>query len=433
MPEEQSSSEFDFYATQEKTVEGECETLYTVVSNPNSPARNPNVLNVTRSIDFENCKQRPEIKYNFRFQDPCESCEPKYQEDQKFLKSSSVAKFNISGNRESFLIESAMVESQYQLVPFNRQGNLISTYVNQTLVLLKAGPIVSKDLRQPKNPQQSDSDLMYTLDWDKEMEAFLMKGHNQARLPVDMKQRQQMVREVLEPLVSQMRECVGEQAPLLYSRLVKIFRLAEKSQLEEIFQTFVHSRHAAFSQEQHQKIRDILTDALADAGTKDSVSILLHLIKNAKISPIRAALTIKQLVNMRTPSKEIVREFLAFLESPVVQENFVLKQSAYLTLGSIVQGLCMPSEDRLAILPRPSSDKLPRRLGPNTHLCPNQLQDSILEVSFPSLHGDHLPQPLPRVDTCNGYRRMRLLPSHRPSEPSPSLPQLDPGGCCVEA
>lgn len=76
-----------------------------------------------------------------------------------------------------------------------------------------------------------------------------------------------------------------------------------------------------------------------------------------------------------------------------MKENFVLKQAAYLTLGSIVQGLCMPSEERLAILPRPSTDKLPRRVGPHTHLCPQELQDSILEVLlfyFLSL-SSHLP------------------------------------------
>ena len=323
---------------------------------------------VFRPIDGDNCQD-----------------EQKYQEDQKFLKSSSVGKFNISGNTEEFLIQSAIVESQYQVVPFNREGNVISTYINQTMELIRAGDIVSKDLRQPKNPKQSDSDLMYTLDWDKDMEQFLMKGHNQARLPVEIKERVQVVKEILEGLVGQMRDCVGEQAPNLYARLVKVFRMAEKQQLVEIFQQLSHSRPSSFSQEQHIKAQAIMTDAIADAGTKDSISVLLQLIKQQKISPLRASLTIKQLNNIQTPSKEIVREMMGFLEEPVVQQNFVLKQAAYLTLGSIVQGLCMPSEERLAILPRPSNEKLPRRLGPNTHLCPQQLQEQILEVSPPLL------------------------------------------------
>lgn len=43
------------------------------------------VLNVTKSINFEKCKKRPQIKYNFRFSDPCPTCESKYNEDVRSL------------------------------------------------------------------------------------------------------------------------------------------------------------------------------------------------------------------------------------------------------------------------------------------------------------------------------------------------------------
>jgi HEAT repeat protein len=275
-----------------------------------------------------------------------------------------------------------MVESQYQMVPFNREGNVITTYINQTLVLTQAGPIRSKNVRQPKNPKQSDSDLEYTMDWDKELEEFLMKGEGQARLPVDIKERRQIIAQILRPLVAEMRDCVSEQAPVHYAQLIKMLRLTEKSQLEQIFQDFVHAQPESFSQEEHQKIKALLTDALADAGTKDTISYLFHLIKEQKLSPLRASITVKHLINIRTPSKEIVQEFLALLESEPVRQSWILKQSVQLTLGSVVAGLCMPSEDRLAVLPRPSFDKLPRRLAPNAQLCPQQLQDQLIEQFF---------------------------------------------------
>lgn len=37
-----------------------------------------NVLNVTKSINFEKCQRRPDIRYNYRFQDWCPSCEQRY-------------------------------------------------------------------------------------------------------------------------------------------------------------------------------------------------------------------------------------------------------------------------------------------------------------------------------------------------------------------
>jgi predicted dithiol-disulfide oxidoreductase (DUF899 family) len=62
-----------FYRVMEKTLEGECETEYTILELPNQRRPQP-ILNVTKSINFENCKKRPQIKYNFRFADDCPSC-----------------------------------------------------------------------------------------------------------------------------------------------------------------------------------------------------------------------------------------------------------------------------------------------------------------------------------------------------------------------
>lgn len=378
-----ANEEFDFFTTQEKTVEGQCMTHYTVVSNPSVWGTSSNVLNVTRSIDYENCRVRPEVKYNFRFQDPCEFCSQQAADSQKYLKSSSVAKFNISGTPQQFIIQSAILESQYQIVPFNRKGNMITTYTNQSLVLLSSGRVQTQ-VRQPSNPVQSDSGLMYTLDWDQDMELFLMKGHKEAQLPIPINNRIQIISEVLRPLVSEMRQCVSEEVPELYYKLVEVIRYTEKQDLPKIFSHFVHQQPESFSSEEHIKIKSILIDSLADAGSKDTVSFLLQLIKQKKISSVRATLVLKQLINLRTPSQEIVQEFLSFIQAPVVQNNWLLKQSAYLTLGSIVQGLCMPSEDKLALLPR-SSAKLPSRIEPNTQLCPQELQQQLLQKMYSEL------------------------------------------------
>lgn len=309
------------------------------------------------------------------------------------MKSSSVAKFNISGNRDEFLIESAMVESQYQMVPFNQEGNMVTVYVNQTLELTRAGPIRSKNARQPRSPRQSDSDLVYTLGWDKDMEEFLMKGGEEARLPVDIKKRNEIVADILRPLVAEMRDCVSEQAPIHYAQLVKILRLTSGPQLDSIFTHFFHAQPESFTPEEHRKIIAVLTDALADAASKDAIALLFKLIKEEALSPLRAAITLKQLVHIRTPSKEIVREFITLMDTDVVRRNWVLKQSLHLTAGSVVSALCMPSEDRLAVVPRPSSEKIPRTPAPNSHLCPQQLQDQLLEV-LPSSVLPPIPPPV---------------------------------------
>jgi hypothetical protein len=168
-----------FYRVMEETLEGECETLYTIQQQPEQRHQtNKQVLNVTKSINFEKCNKRPQIKYNFRFAAKCPSCEPKYDDEEKFLKTSTVVQYNITGDKNNFLIDSARTESQYVFTPFNEQANVIVTYVNQTLVLVKTGPI-SSSLQEPQSPIKSDSNMLFTLDWDIALEKHSMHGQSE--------------------------------------------------------------------------------------------------------------------------------------------------------------------------------------------------------------------------------------------------------------
>jgi len=58
----------DFYSVVEKTLEGDCEVAYTIV-------REQEWTTVTKSINFDKCTSRPDIKYGMRFESDCEDCE----------------------------------------------------------------------------------------------------------------------------------------------------------------------------------------------------------------------------------------------------------------------------------------------------------------------------------------------------------------------
>lgn len=364
----------DFFTVMENTIEGECETSYTVTSQPSRFARvDRPVLNVTKSINFEKCQRRPETKYNYRFQDWCPTCEQRYNAEEHVLRSSTVAKYNmtVSDSRESFLIESAIVESHYTYVPFNEEGNVIATYVNQTLVLVKTGQIESQ-IRELTNPKPSDSHLIYTPDWDIMKEKFFMEGQNdfQTETPYsEIKDKIEFVKRILKKLTHYMVQSVEEEAPRQFTRLVKVLRMMKREEIDRVHELVFRNVPEGFTQEEHKKIRSLLPDAVAMCGTKDCVEHLIHDIKEHQFKSFKAASLIRKLISIRVVSQEIIEKLWIFSEHEVCQRSPMIKQSVYLTVGSLINALCSENEDTLAIEFKLKSEKL----------CPRQLKEKFVE------------------------------------------------------
>jgi hypothetical protein len=362
-----------FFRVMEETLEGECETLYTVTRQPHPRYTSGPVLNVTKSINFERCEKRPHIKYNFRFADSCPTCESKYNEDEKFLKSSTVAKFNISGTKDNFLIESCRIESQHVFVPFNEQSNVIVSYINQTLVLVKTGPI--GQISEPRDPIESDSDMIYTLDWEAEREKMLMEGKNSEhkfKSPFHEMNKIEMTIDLIQKLIHKIGESVEEGAPRYFSRLVSVLRMCSRSELEKITEMFMKRDSQQWSPEENKKAKDILPQALSICGSKDCVQQLLKHIRDGEISPVKGALAIKSLINIRAVSKEIIQDLIQFAESEIVERNRMLKQSIWLTIGSLMNALCTQNEDVLAREYKENNEKF----------CPRSLKENYVELLF---------------------------------------------------
>lgn len=385
-----------FYRVMEETLEGECETLYTIQQQPNQQrqqhgqqqqqqqqrerrsSNNSPVLNVTKSINFEKCNKRPQIKYNFRFATKCESCDPKYENEEKFLKTSTVVQYNITGDKNSFLIDSARTESQYVFTPFDEQSNVIVTYVNQTLVLVKSGP-VSSNLEQPQNPIKSDSNMIFTLDWDIALEKHsmhggqsqnrqLQSGHGNGE-PVN---KPQIAKKLIQKMAVQMKEQVDEELPRLFSRLVNWLRQCDQQELEQLAHL---QQPGQLSPEEEKKIKNIIPQALGACGTKECVKVLVQKTTQGQIHPLRAVGALKGLLHTRVSSKDIVTEVIQLAESEKAREFEPLKRAAWLMAGSLINALCAENEDQLALEAKEDAKKL----------CGRELKDTYVKLLFNKL------------------------------------------------
>lgn len=366
-----------FYRVMEETIEGECETLYTITK-PTKMSVNYGrpVMNVTKSINFEKCKRRPEIKYNFRFSDPCPTCDPKYVESEKFLKASTVSQIGITGTPTNFLIDNARVESEYTFVPFNEESNVIMTYVHQNLKLVKTSPITSR-IEEPRQPVESDSDMIYTLDWDVAKETFhmeedttLLRKTMHPRIP----NKVQLIGQLLEKMITKMQESVEDVVPKYFTQLVTMFRMCTRQEVEQIYEMFYRTNR--FNPEELKKVRDILPHITATCGSKVCVEVLVEKIRSQEIPTLRAISVLKDLINIRTPSKEIINELLKLTESEVCERHFLLKQSVWLTIGSLMNGLCSNNVDKWAREMKETNERF----------CPTQLKEQYVQLLINKLH-----------------------------------------------
>jgi phage gp36-like protein len=365
-----------YYRVVEKTLEGECETIYEVGRRPSaSQEQTAPVLNVTKSIDFETCQKRPQIKYNWRFAMDCPTCDKKYQEDEKFLKSSSVFKYNITGTRDQFLIETVEVESQYVYAPMQESDSVVDSYVKQRLELAITQQI-GHQIQISGRAIQSDSDMLFTLDWDVAREKFLMSGDQKflQKSPfTQVTDKVAVVSELAKELIQATEDKIQQEAPTLFTRLIQALRLCSRAELEQIHQAVVEGQH--FSPEQQKRIQKFLLSANALAGTHDSITHMLQKIRQQKVSPLTANLAIRELANVRVVSEQIIHEMKTFVNEPVVQQSQLLKQASWLALGSLVNALCAPNEDQLAIESKVRSEQL----------CPSSLKEEIVKLMFQQL------------------------------------------------
>ena len=376
----QIENKLDTFSCIEPTLEGECETDYTFVSMPcrDSPLRRCRdrsmpVLNITKSINFEKCQKRPEVRYNHRFEQICPTCEQRYTNEERLTRSSTVGQLNLvckSSERKSCLIERSSIESQYHFIAFNEKANIITTYVNQTLELVKTCDIET-DMPALNSPIRSDSDLVFTQDWDVKKEQFFMEGETefQKETPYSpLKNKVQFVKSILRKLVHYMNEKVEEEAPRQFTRLVKVLRMLKRDEIKECHEKFFKSAEG-FTREEHQKIKDLLVDAVGLCGTYDCIEHIVHVVKNDEISSIKASFVIRKLMEARVVSPRMVEKLMHLCKSTEKCERHpVLKQAVFLTCGSMMRTMCVDSRDKFAI--ESKSDK---------QLCPSSIKEKFVQ------------------------------------------------------
>ncbi|KAK5984301.1 Lipid transport protein and Vitellinogen and von Willebrand factor domain containing protein [Trichostrongylus colubriformis] len=315
----------NFFATVERTLEGECEVEYTIND------MKKEFTQWTKSINFQKCNVRPEVQYGIRPRDF------KKTHDEKLF--STVFNYKVTGDRDEFLIHEVELESQYKLMPLAKNHELITSYVYNKMTLVYAG---KTETHIPSVRRDRKETLIYNFDWEIAEEMFAMTGDEKYlhRIP-EWKNKVEHIEKLLTLISRHIEDKVELETTHMFARLVKLLRLCREQELIKI-QRFFETRENV-----NHKVLSLYYDALAMAGTKVTVSELVKKITEEKIDTMKAARLLKSLSEVPVPSEKIADEILRVCESDLVERAPHLKQSCWLTYGAIFNGLC--NNEKLAV------------------------------------------------------------------------------------
>jgi len=347
--EEREADSYSFNLN-ETTIEGDCESLYSV-RKTNSGSENVDSYNVTKTIDFTQCRYRPEFRYNyFRFAEPMEDSRQRLDEKttQRYIHSnpalevSSVYEFTLNGDRRQFLVKESKVLSTYSYEMMDAQRVRLITYAIAQASLKN---VERKEPTDSLSSTKSAATLVYSDGLDVLRERFIAEGDETylrqnpyMRMPNAASIVSTIMKRLLESSTKKTVEGIDEQATRYLTQLVSTLRLCSRSDIEQIHQQLFDSDE--FEGIQKTFMQGILSDAMAIAGTKNTVDHLFKKIQNGDISTTKAATTLSKLINLRIVSSETVRNLERLCQESRVQESTMLKRTCMLTYGALVNAMC---------------------------------------------------------------------------------------------
>ncbi|KAI6212243.1 hypothetical protein M3Y99_01841300 [Aphelenchoides fujianensis] len=391
MPQPEHEKNAPVFTIPEITLEGECETVYTVQKPKYEQQQQEEdeqaTFNVTKTINFDKCTRTADIAYGYtpnpaqsvrclnclRQQQPhgqmdaqtveavryshCQQeCQPNKPNDDNDLERSTVARFELLGKREKYVIKRTQMISQYVAKAQNPAAqNAVTQVIALSELTFKEQ---SDDAKMVPSFQQSSTDetLMYSPEWDLKEKRFYMAGDEEFEKQSPFGKVQKKEQKVAHALRSVLQQWGKKEqgyeldSALHFNRLVEVVRqstVKEIRQIEEVFrsgaqqdgeQSWCQSGSEKNCQE-HAKA--LFQDALAAAGTRNALYVLAEKIMKQQIPTAQAVQALQIFVSSQhSPSEQQADILERIAKHEVAHRSPVLKQTAWLAFGSAVGALC---------------------------------------------------------------------------------------------
>jgi len=359
------STEPKMFVLPEITLEGECQVSYTLnkVSSSNnkkynsyydnelSREENGKVFNVTKTIDFKQCQKIADIRYGPKVEKPCNNCTSAEELEEQKLERSTILRHVVVGTPEKYGLQKVELVSHYLFKTLNvEEEKPMHTIVAGELTYLekKEGSNRREDERETRPISSGKEEtLMYSTEWDQQEKEFYMYGDEQFPQNSPFKKLQNKVDKVekmmnkLITLWSEKTKGIETEATIMYTRVVELLRMCNLEELREIYQIFAGRQSSSrLSETEQLKAEELLVDAMANAGTHNTIKVLVEKILKREITTSRAVRVLSQLKDLPAPSEKIQETLTNLCQNEVISRFQSARQACWLTTGAVVGELC---------------------------------------------------------------------------------------------
>jgi hypothetical protein len=335
----------------EMTLEGECQTSYTM--NRMTPENKYNrysednsetvrMFNVTKSIDFKRCKKIADIRYGPKIELPCDKCNVEELEERKLDRTTIIRQVFV-GTPEKFGIQKIEVISHYLFKMINAEEERPM----RTIVASELNYVEAKELRSRQEIRDlgTEEKMIYSIEWDTNEKRFYMYGDEEFPQNSPFKSVNNKLNTIEKSIIRLVNlwndkvQGIESEGTGIFTKIVEFTRMCTLEELKQVYEKVTRDNERLTGNDK-LKAEDILVDALSNAGTHNTIKFLADKIKSKEIESTRAVRAITHLKGLPMPSEKHVEMLVELCNSHVVQQNGPLKQTCWLTTGAIIGELC---------------------------------------------------------------------------------------------
>lgn len=358
------------YKVKETDVTGNCETKYTIITDKSHLSQSSSLMYVTAVRNFEDCVTKP-FNIEGLFQGVYSS-----PNEKELIQKTVHTDYVISGDRSHFLIREATRHSKFFVLVNGLEGGDVSSFIHQTLKLKQTTSISSPiHLSSPKLDTRGLQMIIPKASLLPERENYEKLGRHTSfiyKKTVDQEYKlgktfdddddddddnedvpldnSGEIVQTVENKLQSLIEClyvnnVDQKCSVFLMDIAKLLKESGKQEIKTIYNRHV-KQESWLSKNKESKKGEILLDILATIPNPEAAKVLVELIRERKISPLRGSLKINAMSVIVKPTPTLIKLLLELSKelrkettATSLSGETMLRQSALLAVGTLTYRL----------------------------------------------------------------------------------------------